>query len=54
MPPEEWLEMVSSIMRVAWASAAGKLFLCSTGMASLDPSLNSPDSYKSSRENSTG
>ncbi|KAK7081025.1 Ubiquitin carboxyl-terminal hydrolase 24 [Halocaridina rubra] len=49
---DEWCDIVSNLMRVSWAGAAGKLYLPSATLASRDPAL-SPDS-KSSRQSSTG
>lgn len=50
---EEWSEMVSSLMRVSWAGAAGKLYLSSATMTT-DPAISLPENCKSSRQSSTG
>ncbi|XP_068228806.1 LOW QUALITY PROTEIN: ubiquitin carboxyl-terminal hydrolase 24-like [Palaemon carinicauda] len=50
---DEWCELVSSLMRVSWAGAAGKLYLSSAVLTVRDPALSPPDS-KSSRQSSTG
>ncbi|XP_069185948.1 ubiquitin carboxyl-terminal hydrolase 24 isoform X1 [Procambarus clarkii] len=51
---EEWSEMVSSLMRVSWAGAAGKLYLSSATLNMHDPVLSPPENCKSSRQSSTG
>ncbi|ROT66789.1 putative ubiquitin carboxyl-terminal hydrolase 24 [Penaeus vannamei] len=54
MSLDEWCEMVSSLMRVAWAGAAGKLYLSLATLTLRDPALSPPETNKSSRQSSTG
>ncbi|XP_071548346.1 ubiquitin carboxyl-terminal hydrolase 24-like isoform X1 [Panulirus ornatus] len=51
---EEWSDMVSSLMRVSWAGAAGKLYLSLAKLTMRDPVLSPPENSKSSRQSSTG
>lgn len=51
---EEWSEMVSCLMRVSWAGAAGRLYLPSATLSMQDPALSPPENSKSSRQSSTG
>ncbi|KAK8401660.1 hypothetical protein O3P69_001054 [Scylla paramamosain] len=51
---EEWSEMVSCLMRVSWAGAAGRLYLPSATITMTEPAVSPPDNSKSSRQSSTG